>query len=243
MAAWPAYPSHANCFSSASVPPPPLSQRAETGPSDYLPHITYQLDRGIFENALGEAVVAVGAEFRHGCRVERLDLDPAGSHTVTISRGDDRATLQARWVVDASGRRALIKNKLGLQETVAHDCNAVWLRLAETISMDTLIEYEQPPPSGEAVAAWNARVPNGQRWRSTNHLMGRGLLGLVDSFGVRLDQRRRRRRPQVCRFEDINTLDGLLSWLEVHEPELARAVDSRCDTLQDSTCSALCAWV
>jgi flavin-dependent dehydrogenase len=220
-------------FPSAAVPPPPLSRRAETGPSDYLAHTTYQLDRGIFENALGEAAVEVGAEFRHGCRVAGVDLDPAGSHTVTISRGDERVSVQARWVVDASGRRAIIKNKLGLHQPVAHDCNAVWLRLSEMISMDTLIEYEQPPPSEEAIASWNARVPNGQRWRSTNHLMGRGywawLIPLASgsiSVGLVFD-------PEHVALEDVNTLDGLLRWMEVHEPELGRAVESRRDSLQD----------
>ncbi len=220
-------------FPSAAIPPPPLSRRAETGPSDYLPHITYQLDRGRFENALGEAAVAVGADFRHGCRIERVDLDPTAGHRVTISRGDERAVVEARWVVDASGRRAIIKNKLGLQQPVAHDCNAVWLRLGETISMDTLIEYEEPPPSDEAVASWNARVPNRQRWRSTNHLMGRGywawLIPLASgsiSVGVVAD-------PKHVALDDINTLAGLLSWMEVHEPELGRAVAARRGSLQD----------
>lgn len=220
-------------FPSASVPPPPLSQRAETGPSEYLPHVTYQLDRGIFENALGKAAEEVGAEFRHGCRVERLEIDAADHHTVAISRGDERTTVNARWVVDASGRRAIIKNKLGLHRAVGHDCNAVWLRLGKTISMDTLIEYEQPPPSDQAIAAWNARVPNGQRWRSTNHLMGLGywawLIPLASgsiSVGLVAD-------PKYVPLQDVNTLDGLLSWMELHEPELGRAIAERRDTLQD----------
>jgi flavin-dependent dehydrogenase len=220
-------------FPSAQVPPPPLSQRAETGPSDYLAHTTYQLDRGIFENALGEAAAAVGAAFRHGCRVEGFEIDPAGGHTVTISRGDERSVVRARWIVDASGRRALIKNKLGLQQAVDHDCNAVWLRLSEMIWMDKLIEEEETPPSDAAIDDWNGRVPNGQRWRSTNHLMGRGywawLIPLASgsiSVGLVAD-------PKYVPFEDINTLEGLLSWLEVHEPELARAVASRREKLQD----------
>lgn len=221
-------------FPSASIPPPPLSRRAETGPSDYLAHTTYQLDRGIFENALGEAAVAVGAEFRHGCRVVGVDLDATDSHTVTLSRGDDqRVSVQARWAVDASGRRAIIKNKLGLHQQVEHDCDAVWLRLGEMISMDTLIEYQHPPPLEDAIASWNARVPNGQRWRSTNHLMGRGywawLIPLASgsiSVGLVFD-------PAHVALRDVNTVDGLLRWMEVHEPELGRAVASRRDSLQD----------
>ncbi len=220
-------------FPSAQVPPPPLSRRAEAGPSDYLPAKTFQIDRGVFENALGKAIVADGAEFRHGCRVHSLELNPAGSHTVTISSSDDSCSVSTRWVVDASGRRGIVKNKLSLHEPVSHDCNAVWMRLGEMITMDRLIEYEQPVPSASDVAEWLGRVPNEQRWRSTNHLMGRGywvwLIPLVSgsiSVGLVSD-------PKYVALEEINTFEKLLSWLEVHEPELARAVADRRDSLQD----------
>ena len=82
--------------------------------------------------------------------------------------------MRARWIIDATGRRGLIKNKLGLRDEVAHDCNAVWLRLSDMIWMDRLIEYEKPAPHESAVEDWKRRVSNGERWRSTNHLMGRG---------------------------------------------------------------------
>jgi flavin-dependent dehydrogenase len=220
-------------FPSAQVPPPPLSQRAESGPSDFLPARTYQTDRGILENALGKAVISDGADFRHGCSVDGLELNPAGHHTVTISSGDERSCVRARWVVDASGRRGIIKKKLGLRRDVSHDCNAVWLRLGEMIWMDKLVEDQETVPTESARAEWTSRVPNGQRWRSTNHLMGRGywawLIPLASgsiSIGVVAD-------PKYVPFADINTFEGLLSWLEVHEPELARAVSNRRGALQD----------
>jgi flavin-dependent dehydrogenase len=220
-------------FPSAQVPPPPLSRRAEAGPSEYLPAKTFQTDRGIFENALGKTIVADGAEFRHGYRVDRLELNPGGSHKVVVSRGDDQCSVRARWVVDASGRRGIIKNQLSLQETVSHSCNAVWMRLSEMIWMDKLIEYEQPTPSDSDIAEWIGRVPNKQRWRSTNHLMGQGywvwLIPLASgsiSVGLVSD-------PRYVPFEQVNTFEGLLSWLQVHEPELARAVADRRETIQD----------
>lgn len=220
-------------FPAAQVPPPPLSQRAESGPSTFLPARTYQTDRGIFENALGEAVAADGAEFRHGCRIDGVDLVAGGGHTVHISRGEERCSVRARWVIDASGRRGLLKNKLGLRQSVSHDCNAVWLRLGDMIYMDKLVEEEEPGSSEAAIAEWTGRVPNGQRWRSTNHLMGRGywawLIPLASgsiSVGVVAD-------PRHVPFEDINRFDKLLAWLDVHEPELARAVAGRRHALQD----------
>jgi flavin-dependent dehydrogenase len=220
-------------YPAVQTPPPPLSRRAEIGPGDFLPLKTYQLDRGRFENELGERVTAAGAEFRHGCRVQSFDLDRSG-HTVTVSRDDERSTVDARWVIDASGRRALIKRKLGLEESVGHDCNAVWLRLSEMIWMDRLIEEEEdPPPDDTVLAEWRARVPNGQRWRATNHLMGRGywawLIPLASgsiSVGLVAD-------PRCVPFEEVNSLDKLLGWLEANEPELARAIAKRRDSLQD----------
>lgn len=220
-------------FPAATVPPPPLSRRAESGPSEYLPARTYQTDRGILENALGRAVQQDGAEFRSGCRVESFELNPAGPHRVTIARDDDRTTVTARWLVDASGRRGLIKKQLGLRQEVAHDCNAVWFRLGEMIWLDRLIEDQEIAPTAADVADWSGRVPNGQRWRSTNHLMGRGywawLIPLASgsvSVGIVAD-------PKHVPFEQISTFDRALEWLSVHEPELARAVAGRRESLQD----------
>jgi flavin-dependent dehydrogenase len=223
-------------FPAAQTPPPPLSQRAETGPSDFLPRMTYQLDRGRFENALAEIVIKDGVEFISGHRVEGFTLGAARApHRVRIKSTDDEVgkKLEAAWLIDASGRRGLIKNQLGLAEESPHDCNAVWMRLGDPISMDDLIDYEQPAPTAEAAAAWRARVPSGERWRSTNHLMGRGywawLIPLASgstSVGVVAD-------PRHVDFDDLRTLDSLLGWLAVHEPELARAVEERRESLQD----------
>lgn len=223
-------------FPTAQAPPPPLSQRAETGPSEFQPAWTYQLDRGRFENALGEIVAASGGEFLSGVGVEDFTLGSGGDlHTVRIKpvEGDEETTVEARWLVDAGGRRGLIKGRLGLREESPHDVNAVWLRLGEMITMDDLIDYEQPPPSPEAAAEWRSRVPSGGRWRSTNHLMGRGywawLIPLASgsiSVGVVAD-------PRYVPFEDLRTLDDLLAWLRDNEPELARAVAERRDSLQD----------
>ena len=219
-------------YPAAGLPRPPLAERTELGPRDYLALPTWQIDRGRFENALGELVRDAGGEFISGCRVEQFELD-RGGHAVTISSGEQRDTVRARWAVDASGRRGLIKNKLKLAEPVGHDCNAIWFRLGETISMDRLIDEQERAPSEADAAEWAERVPNGERWRATNHLMGRGywawLIPLASgsiSVGLVCD-------PRYVPFEEINTFDGFQAWAERHEPELARAVAQRRDSLQD----------
>ena len=43
-------------------------------------------------------------------------------HTVSFTQGEQPATTEARWVVDAAGRASLLKRKLGLSRDVdAHD--------------------------------------------------------------------------------------------------------------------------
>ena len=76
-------------------------------------------------------------------------------------------------------------------------------------------------------------MPNGQRWRATNHLMGRGywawLIPLSSgsiSVGLVCD-------PRYVPFEDLKDFETLLEWFRRNEPELARAVERHRDSLQD----------
>jgi flavin-dependent dehydrogenase len=213
-------------------PKPPLSERLEAGPSEFLTRHTYQLDRGRFENSLGLLVEEAGAEFLDGWRVAGFSLG-SPTHAVTLARGEERREVTAPWIVDASGRRGLIKNALDLRRDVGHDCNAAWFRLGETIAMDDLIGEEDPPASPARARAWRDRVPNGQRWRATNHLMGRGywawLIPLSSgsiSVGLVCD-------PRYVPLEELRDFDSLLAWFHRNEPELARAVERRRDSLQD----------
>src|SRR4051794_9615867 len=110
-------------FFPSTDPKPPLSKRVEAGPRDFLASKTYQLDRGRFENALGRMVDEAGATFLSGWRV-RFELDPDGTHSATIANGDEERSVRGRWLVDATGRQALVKRKLDLVEENDHDCNA-----------------------------------------------------------------------------------------------------------------------
>jgi flavin-dependent dehydrogenase len=219
-------------FPSASSPPPPLSERMEVGPSVFHPGETYTLDRGRFENNLGAMLTEQGGEFCDGCRVESFALEGTG-HTVTVRRNDETGVVTARWLIDASGRRGIIKHRLKLQEDVGHACSAAWLRLSEMIWMDGLIDYQDPKPSRAAAEQWAERVPNGQRWRSTNHLMGRGywvwLIPLASgsiSIGLVAD-------PAYVPFEQIDSQERLVDWIRRHEPELGRALNDNRGEIQD----------
>lgn len=220
-------------FWPSTDPKPPLSRRVEAGPSIQLPSKTYQLDRGRFETALGRFVEEAGAELLHGCRVHSFALDAAAEHVVTLGDRDAPSEVRCRWLVDASGRRALIKNALGLARPTSHDVNAVWFRLADTIAMDELVREERPEPDAAEADRWTGRVAGRGRWRATNHLMGRGywawLIPLVSgsiSVGIVAD-------PRWVPFDEIARFERVLDWLDRNEPELARAVRGRADSLQD----------
>ena len=200
-----------------------FADRVEVGSRTWMFSRTYQLDRGRFENELGALVDEAGAALWDASRVVAVDLDGAGGHTVTVERGGERHQVGARWVVDASGRRGLLKKQLGLAEEAEHDVNAVWFRLGEMIEVDDFGRGE----------AWRRQVPEAIRWMSTTHLLGRGywawLIPLSSgsiSVGIVAD-------PRWVPYEEISTIDKAMDWMRAHEPELADAVEARRGSLQD----------
>jgi flavin-dependent dehydrogenase len=206
----------------ANDPQRPFAERVEVGSRTWMFTRTYQVDRGRFENELGELAAAAGAELWDGTRVVSVEIDRDG-HTVQIDRGGERREVHARWLVDGSGRRGILKRHLGLAEPVAHDVNAVWWRQSDMIRVDDLGEGE----------TWRRSVPEGTRWMSTTHLLGRGywawLIPLSSgsiSVGIVAD-------PRWVPYEDIATFDKSVEWLRANEPALAEAVEARRDTLQD----------
>jgi 2-polyprenyl-6-methoxyphenol hydroxylase-like FAD-dependent oxidoreductase len=82
----------------------------ELGASRYLPTISYQIDRGIFENYLAKHAVEHGVQFVDGCSVRDITTGSgAEPHQVVYSRdGSRQESLTARWLVDASGRAGLL---------------------------------------------------------------------------------------------------------------------------------------
>lgn len=201
-----------------------ITRRLEVGVSGALPTPTYQLDRGRFENALADVVREDGATVLDGTAVEDVEIDVAG-HRVTLRAGEERRTVTARWVVDATGRRALLKQRLGLRKAVDHDINAVWFRLGDMIDLSGFA-------NGDGAAEWSERVRS-NRWQSTNHLMGPGywtwLIPLGSggiSVGVVADER-------YVPWGEINRFERVLEWLHTNEPQVGAAVHAARASLQD----------
>ena len=84
----------------------------EIGVSRLLPTPSWQLDRGRFENFLGEQARALGVAFLDGAVVRSIDL--GAPHVVGYEHEGATHTIESHWVVDAAGRAGLLKHKLGL---------------------------------------------------------------------------------------------------------------------------------
>ena len=201
-----------------------LADVTELGVSAVLPTPSYQIDRGILENFLGEEARRRGIDFREGVTVKGFDIGSGDAlHTVRFGSTDGEATLQARWLLDASGRAGLMRRKLDLTRDNGHHANAVWFRIDDRLEIDGWC--------GDA--EWKDRCHPPERWRSTNHLCGPGywvwlipLSSGAHSVGIVAD-------AAMHPLETMKTFDLALAWLGEHQPVVARHVASRRDKLLD----------
>ena len=208
-----------------------LHRVTELGASRPLPVPAYQIDRGLFENFLGQECKQRGIRFIDDAMVRRLELSEGDTpHRVHWQRpGGPVQQTEARWVVDACGRASLIKRQLGLAQDNAHAAHAVWFRISEHIHIDRW------PLEGDAkqAAAWRARCVTPTRWLSTNHLVGAGywvwLIPLASgshSVGIVAD-------PKYHALERMNSFDKAMEWLREFQPALFDDLDGKRDKLQD----------
>ena len=201
-----------------------ITRRTELGPPSFPVVPSFQLDRGRLENWLLTSLREAGVDVIDDCSVKRIDLQAGGMQTVEYAGAGGSGTAETRWLADASGRSALLRRQLGLKREVAHGANAVWFRVNTRVKVD---DWSDDP-------AWKARVPSGERWMSTNHLMGKGywtwLIPLGSgstSIGIVADE-------QIHPFGRMNRYEKAMDWLREFEPQCARAIEALpADALED----------
>ncbi|MES2203612.1 MAG: tryptophan 7-halogenase [Pseudomonadota bacterium] len=203
-----------------------ITQRFEMGSAQLpTPVPTYQIDRGRFENALYDINKINGITILENCKVQNVILseNKQSQHDIIYFDGQNQKTIQATWVVDATGRFGFLRKKLSLHVPVKHDSCAAWFRIQTVIDVT---EWSDDPQ-------WLARAPLGQRYMSTNHLMGTGywvwLIPLASgstSIGVVYD-------PKIHDNSNFKDFEGTLIWLNKHEPQCAKHIDKHRDKLQD----------
>lgn len=193
-----------------------ISSGLEMGLSDFFPKPSYQLDRGRLENHLAELISEQGVTFLDHCKVKKVDLNQERQpHQVSFQRDGDTQQLQARWVVDASGRAAILKRQLDLAEEVEHKIQAAWFRVGANLQIDDWCETKNWKKDRGIIK---------RRWLSTNHLMGPGywvwIIPLASgntSIGIVTD-------PRIHPLSSYNSVEKALQFLEKHQPQSAAAI-------------------
>lgn len=195
-----------------------LEHRTEIGPPERAKVPSFQLDRGRLEQDLRDMNEEAGVTLIEGCVVKDVELaEGDGDHLVHIEThgGGDPRTLRCGWFVDASGRRGLLRAKLGLTRPSGHLANAAWWRVPGRVDVADLV-----PASA---TAWHQRDPEHIRWFSTVHFMGPGYwlwyipLAPGDdgqghtSIGIVV-------HDELHPFDTIRTRERALAWVEKHEP-------------------------
>ena len=197
----------------------PFENRPELGLSEFAPVRSYQIDRGKLENDMREMLASSGVPMFEGCSVRDVELAPgADEHAVHFVDSDRQPhVFRCRWLIDASGRRQLIQRKLGLRKpSRGQNCSASWFRLAGRWDVNKL--------ASETATAWRDRVPGGMRYNSTNHICGAGYwvwfiplsTGSTSVGIVTLEE--------IHPFEEYNTFERSIEWLERNEPAVARYI-------------------
>jgi flavin-dependent dehydrogenase len=201
-----------------------IDQVTEIGASRVLSVPSYQLDRGIFENFLAEEAQRLGVKFIDNAVVRQIELNEGtDEHKVVYEHGGAEHTQSARWVVDACGRAGLLKRKLGLAQSNAHEAHAIWFRIKDRITIDNWTGNTE----------WRERCEPQARWLSTNHLVGAGywvwLIPLASgshSVGIVAD-------PRIHPLETMDTFEKSMTWFEKYQPRLFDELDGKRELLQD----------
>lgn len=167
-----------------------LDECSELG-GRYLARVAaYQVDRSTLDVEVLRRACAMGAELVRPATVQTVELVSGGTQTVTLRHEEKAETIQARWVIDASGPAAFLARQNGWwKPNLEHPTTSVWARWRKVKDWDGL-ELAQKFPD------W-AMDCYGIRATATNHFMGDGwwawcipLKGGDVSIGVVFDQRR-----------------------------------------------------
>ena len=127
----------------------------------------YQVDRAQLDQHMLENAIAAGCEVVRPAKVAKVELNGTEGQSITLNSEAGERTVTCRWLVDASGRAALLSRKLGLfRQNTEHPINSVWARFTGVKDWDSYEWRERFPDYANACRT-------SRSW-ATNHLMGNG---------------------------------------------------------------------
>lgn len=127
----------------------------------------YQVDRATLDEHVLQLAQDAGCELWRPAKVASLDLAGVGANRLEVKADGETRTVSAKWVVDASGRAAVIGRKLGILKPLEeHPVNALWGRFRGVKDWDGHELRAKFP-------CWAERTKTARGW-ATNHLVGLG---------------------------------------------------------------------
>ncbi|MCB1883525.1 MAG: NAD(P)/FAD-dependent oxidoreductase, partial [Geminicoccaceae bacterium] len=185
-------PKHGLRFWFTDGPGRRLDEMTEIGPREVPALPAFQLDRAKLDEHLLALAREAGCTVLRPARVESVETGWPSTTVVVREDGKEPRTLEARWLVDGTGREGWLASRLGLRRPLPqHPTAAAWGRWRNINDMDgPLLRGPDPrhPRLGHVAPA---------RRLATNHFCGDGwwcwvipLKGGETSIGVVFDRRR-----------------------------------------------------
>ncbi|MDQ2867745.1 MAG: NAD(P)/FAD-dependent oxidoreductase [Verrucomicrobiota bacterium] len=145
----------------------PFDECAEIGARYGARLQSYQVDRATLDQKMLDDAITAGCELLRPAKVNEVTLHGADGQTLSLTHNGETRTISARWIVDASGRAAMLARKLGyFRPNTEHPINAVWARFTGVKDWDAYEWREKHFSYANACRTSRA-------W-ATNHLMGHG---------------------------------------------------------------------
>jgi len=169
-----------------------LREASEVGATQLARTPGFQMDRAVLDEHVLKLAAEEGTEVWRPAKVVDLALEGQAGNTVTVEKADgSRATVRAKWVVDASGRAAMLaRRRGGIRPVEGHPTSSIWVRYRGVKDLDgkEVVGTDPADPFARRVIA--------SRRLATNHFVGWGywiwfipLRGGETSVGLVWDNR------------------------------------------------------
>lgn len=169
-----------------------LREASEVGATQLARTPSFQLDRAVLDEHVLKTAAAEGTEVWRPAKVVDVSLEGESGSSVTVEKADGtRVAVRAKWVVDATGRQALLARKRGgIKSVDGHPTSSIWVRYRGVKDLDgtEVVGTDPADPFARGVIA--------ARRLATNHFTGWGywiwfipLRGGETSVGLVWDSR------------------------------------------------------
>lgn len=128
---------------------------------------SFQLDREVLDEHVLEEAGQAGATVLRPAKLAAVEFAEDGASRLTVEQGGEKREITAKWVVDASGRAAVLARKFGvLKPLPEHPTNSIWARFRKVKDWDGHELFKKYPKYAKACQV--------SRATATNHLVGYG---------------------------------------------------------------------